>query len=140
MPADLFSLVRRFWWLIAAILAVIVVLVLWSQLVGLVERINPFDAESRAARAERALEIARSEISAREAESEGREAMNDANGQAQVVIIETRTITERAVTEAEGAPDAEISVGPERDARLRDWRNGLCLAHPGSCADPASDD
>lgn len=142
--ADALAWIKRFWW-VFAIVAVIGA-TLWiggliaAPFVWLGERLCLPGSDCQIGRLRDRLDASESQNDAFAEQTEGREEIARANDAAQVVILETRTITERAVTEAQGAPDAQTPVGPDRDARARSVRERLCLANPGSCPGPAPQD
>ena len=135
---DALAFARRFWWLLAAVAAVFIAIWAWEAIKApfdwLGERFCVSGSDCRAARTQRELDRTRSDLDARNEEAEGRAVVDRQDDAARVVVLETRTIVTQAQAEAQGAPDAEIPVGPERDARARAVRERLCLAHPGTCA------
>jgi hypothetical protein len=133
---------REFWlYVVAPVVAIILAVLLWNVVsapfVWLGERFDAVfcvSAECKLERAEAERDRLKSEVSARLEEREAREALRQAVERSNTVILETRTITERAVTEAEGAPDADTPLDPARADRLRAHDRGLCDLAPESCA------
>lgn len=136
MPFDPWKLVRSAWGLALIALAVIVVWVLAARFLGFGDVFCTSDA-CKLARTQRELDLTRSDLSARNEEAEGEAVIRQQEDAARVVVLETRTIVTQAQAEAQGAPDAQTPVGPERDARARAVRERLCMAHPGTCAGQA---
>ena len=56
------------------------------------------------------------------------------------VIIETRTVTERAIVQAEAATDATVEIDPGRVDRLRDADRRVCELDTLACTAAAAPD
>lgn len=143
-PADVFAWMRRFWWLIAAILAVILALWAWEKVkapfVWLGERFCVEGSECQVRRLEERNAQLESAVRSAVAEANARDRLSAATEAATETRVETRTIVVHGQTEAQGAPDAQNPVGPDRDARARAVRQRLCVAHPAACAGQPAED
>jgi hypothetical protein len=100
----------------------------------------PWSTEQRLERAETRAETAQADAAARRTEVAWLEKQQADVAEATRVLIETRTVTERAVTRAEEAPDASVEIDPDRADRLRDADRRLCGLAPVDCGTgPAPD-
>jgi hypothetical protein len=95
----------------------------------------PWSDESRLDRAHVRLEQVRTDLAAREAQVQALERQAASAHAAQETLTQARTITARASTLAETAPDAETEIDPDRADRLRDADRRLCALSPDLCAD-----
>jgi hypothetical protein len=139
MPFDPWRLIRSAWFWLAVIGVAVILWLFVSRFLGWGDVFCLSDG-CQLDRTRAQLERAQSDLSARNEESEGRTAIQREADAAQVVVIETvRTVTE-ATTQAQGAPDAQTPVGPDRTARARAVRQRLCVAHPESCPGQSADD
>lgn len=98
---------------------------LWSRL--------PWSAERRLDRAEAELADARSSLRARQVEAEARARQATAVDDAHHTLTQARAATARAVTQSEGAPDADQPLDPDRLDRLRAHDRRLCDLSPALC-------
>lgn len=118
------------WGWTAAGLAAVVILALAATSVGL--RWDPFGlSQRRLDRARAELAAAQSEVAARRIEQSaeaGQRARLDIHHQQAVAVAE---IAAAGAAEAQGAPDAEIPIDPDRARRLRDIDRRLCDAAAG---------
>lgn len=123
-----------FGWLLVAIIAVVLFVVLAN---GLGFRWDPFNlAGRRAERAENRAVAAEDNAAARTLESEGQAAQLQRVETVHRQIIEVQNVTADAVTAARSAPDAETPLDPARADRLRGHDRELCGLAPalGGCA------
>ena len=98
---------------------------LWSRL--------PWSAERRLDRAEAELADARSSLRARQVEAEARARQASAIDDAHETLTQARAATARALTQSEGAPDADQPLDPDRLDRLRAHDRRLCDLSPALC-------
>ncbi len=122
------------------VLAVVVAVLIGAALIartwdGLTDGL-PWSDESRLTRAEARLERLQTDLDARTAEVAALERQVERTATAHRTLTQARTITVRAATLAEAAPDANDPIDPFRADRLRDadWR--LCELSPDLCATP----
>jgi len=100
----------------------------------------PWSTEQRLARAETRADQAQADADARRTEVVWLEKQRADVAEATRVILQTRTVTARAVVQAEEAPDASIEIDPGRAERLRGADRRLCELAPVQCAgEPAPD-
>lgn len=105
---------------------------LWSWL--------PWSQEARLGRAEAELDQAEADLAARKLELDLKDKQAQAVQTANDTLIQVRTATERAVTQAQGAPDAAQPVDTDRLERLRGADRRLCALAPVACADQSAED
>jgi len=86
----------------------------------------PWSTERQLERAEARADQAEAEAVARGTEVVWLEKQRADVAEATRVIIETRTVTERAVVQAQEAQDATVEIDPVRADRLRDVDRRLC--------------
>ena len=98
---------------------------LWSRL--------PWSAERRLDRAEAELADARSSLRARQIEAEARARQAATVDDARDTLTQARAATVRAITQSEGAPDADQPLDPDRLDRLRAHDRRLCDLSPALC-------
>lgn len=100
----------------------------------------PWSTEQRLERAEARADTAQADADARRTEAVWLEKQQAEVAEATRVIIQTRTVTARAVVQAEEAPDATVEIEPGRAERLRGADRRLCELAPVQCAaSPAPD-
>jgi len=116
------------------ILAVAVFLIgqAWDGLTGWL----PGSDERRLARAEARLDQTRTELGHREAEIATLQRQARQAAITHETLSAARTVTVRATTLAERAPDADDPIDPARADRLRDADRRLCGLVPDLCARP----
>jgi len=100
----------------------------------------PWSTEQRLDRAEARAAAAEADADARRIEVVWLEKQQADVARATRVIIQTRTVTERAVVQAEEAEDASIEIDPERADRLRGADRRLCELSPVNCGGGAAPD
>ena len=93
----------------------------------------PGSTEQRLERAETRAATAQADADARRTEVVWLEKQQADVAQATRVLIETRTVTERAVTHAKEAPDAFVEIDHGRADRLRGADRRLCDLAPVDC-------
>ena len=93
----------------------------------------PWSDESRLDRAEVRLEQVQTDLAVREAQVQALERQAASTHAAHAALTQARTITARASTLAETAPDASTEIDPDRADRLRDADRRLCALSPELC-------
>lgn len=93
----------------------------------------PWSSEKQLERAEARADYAEADADARRTEVVWLEKQQADVAEATRVIIETRTVTERAIVQAEAAPDASVEIDPGRADRLRGADRRLCELAPDLC-------
>lgn len=124
--------------LLAAVLLAVALAARWWD--GLTAWL-PWSDESRLERAEVRLDRLQTDLAERQAQVQALERQAAATHAAHAAITQARTITARASTLAETAPDASTEIDPDRADRLRDADRRLCALQPDLCSDdrPAAD-
>ena len=144
--AEALAWIKRFWWVFAIVAAI--GLTLWiggliaAPFVWLGDKLDGvfcYSQECKAERLQDALDAALSDRDARLEELEGRQAISEANDAAQARILQSRTITTEAVTQAQGAPDAQTPVSGDLARVLVMADDRLCAVQPASCAGQPAD-
>ena len=100
----------------------------------------PWSTEQQLERAEARADQAEADADARRTEVVWLEKQRADVAEATRVIIETRTVTERAVVQAQEAQDATVEIDPVRADRLRDLDRRLCELAPVDCGAVAAPD
>jgi hypothetical protein len=100
----------------------------------------PWSTEQQLERTETRADTAEADANARRTEVVWLEKQQAEVAEAGRLIIQTRTVTERAVVQAEEAEDASVEIDPVRADRLRDADRRLCeLAAVACSGGPAPD-
>lgn len=101
----------------------------------------PWSDEGRLERAEVRLDRLQTDLAERQAQVESLERQSASIHAAHDTVTQARTITARAATLAETAPDASTEIAPDRADRLRDADRRLCAVQPDLCSHdrPAAD-
>jgi len=118
------------------VLAGLVALAVFSTVSGLWRGL-PWSAQQRLERAEARLDQVQAELTSRQGEVEALERQAVSVADAHRILNQVRTVTVRAQTRAEEAPDAHDPIDPDRADRLRDADRRLCRLSPDLC--PSSD-
>lgn len=132
MPFDPWRLVRSAWFWVLLALAVLLIWLAAARFLGFGDVFCLSDG-CQLERARERLERTESDLSARNEEAEGRQAVQQEAERSHTIILETRTITTQAVAEAYGAPDADTPLDPERADRLRRADERLCAVADSAC-------
>lgn len=122
---------------LAAVIIAVILIGRWAD--GLTAWL-PWSDESRLERAEARADRAEADADARRIEVEYLDKQRDEVAEATRVIIETRTVTERAIVQAEAAPDASVEIDPDRADRLRGADRRLCELAPDLCSGSTAPD
>ena len=115
---------------LAAVIIAVILIGRWAD--GLTAWL-PWSDESRLERAEARADHAEADAANRRTEVVWLEKQQADVAAATRVIIETRTVTERAIVQAEAAPDASVEIDPGRADRLRGADRRLCELAPDLC-------
>ena len=100
----------------------------------------PWSNEQQLERAEARADYAEVDAANRRTEVEWLEKQQADVAEATRVIIETRTVTERAIVQAEAATDATVEIDPGRVDRLRDADRRVCELDTLACTAAAAPD
>lgn len=100
----------------------------------------PWSNEKQLERAEARADHAEADAANRRTEVVWLEKQQADVAEATRVIIETRTVTERAIVQAEAAPDASVEIDPGRADRLRGADRRLCELSSALCSGSTAPD
>lgn len=100
----------------------------------------PWSNEQQLERAEARADYAEVDAANRRTEVVWLEKQQADVAEATRVIIETRTVTERAIVQAEAATDATVEIDPGRVDRLRDADRRVCELDTLACTAAAAPD
>jgi len=100
----------------------------------------PWSNEQQLERAEARADYAEADAANRRTEVVWLEKQQADVAEATRVIIETRTVTERAIVQAEAATDATVEIDPGRVDRLRDADRRVCELDTLACTAAAAPD